>query len=93
MINLLDLEEGQDFTDKEILGIDSLQVMIVEDHVYVITDKKNLVIASDNGNGYGKVLEVCKFNSEYEFNEFIEQNWKKYLHNKKYKAYYDSISF
>lgn len=86
------LKKGEEFLDSELPG--NLVFEIVQDHVYIIYDNQNnLIIASDEGNGYGKVLEKLKFKSKHELHKFKNKNWQEYLHNKGFKAYMNMISF
>lgn len=86
------LKIDSEFMDSELSG--DLIFNIVEDHVYIVYDNQNnLIIASDEGNGYGKVLEKLNFKSKNQLNKFINQNWKEYLHNKGFLAYINKIKF
>jgi len=70
-MKLNELKSGNKFHDSEIENAKDLEFRIVEDHMYIITNFKNLILASDEGNGNGFVLETYTFQSRHEFEKFF----------------------
>jgi len=79
-MKLNELKTGSKFHSSEIDNVEDLKFMIVEDHIYTITNSKDLILAFDEGNGYGAVLETHVFESENELEEFLSQDFSKYIH-------------
>jgi len=93
-INLEKLKVGDEFHDSKIENAQALSFAIVEDHVYVITSGVGrLVLASDEGNGHGTVLEIKDFSTEEELNEFMAQDWYDYLAKKNHTGYSGHVVF
>ena len=57
------LEKESEFIDQELVaGDNNLDIAIIGDHVYSITDRESMIIiASDMGNGNGKVIDIVKY--------------------------------
>jgi len=72
-MKLNELKIGNEFHDSEIENTEDLEFRIVEDHVYIVTDFKDLILASDEGNGHGFVLETHTFQSRHELEKFLSK--------------------
>jgi len=69
------IKVGDEIQDKM---FEDKMFIIVGDHIYMITDGKNVLLVKDVGNGNGVVMEIKKVKNEYELNDLV-QNYLKYF--------------
>lgn len=69
-IEISEMKVGDYFQDRQLVGKDAVEKLtfsIIGDHVYTVTDNfGTLIVARDNGNGHGGVMQVVKYNDTYD---------------------------
>lgn len=66
-IDLHSLQALDKFQDSDLSSTfeDTLDMRIIGDHVYMITNNVNIcIIAADLGNGHGQVLNIVRYNND-----------------------------
>lgn len=69
-IEISELIVGDSFQERQLVSKDAIEKLafsIIGDHVYTVTDNfGTLIVVRDNGNGYGSVMKVVKYNDTYD---------------------------
>ena len=93
MKNIQNIQIGESFQDSEINGLKPKHVTIIENHVYLLELNNIVLVASDEGNGHGVVLDRYTKEEFIKIRETFGKDWLNFCNMKEYSVYGGHIKF